>query len=135
MDGYVKVMEYLQKYTGRCSCDAVHVVAQGPPDRVGVCHCKDCQLHHGALFYAAAIYPKAAVVVSGETICHAGRHSCAKCGSSVFAQSGAEVEVHLGIIDDATTLVPSYECWTRNRAAWLKPIAGAAQYERGRTSD
>jgi len=74
-------------------------------------------------------------LITGDTISHAGRHSCAVCGSSVFACSGEETEVHLGILEDASTLVPTYECWTDNRAAWISPIAGAVQYTRGRPED
>ena len=42
--------------TGGCLCGKVRITASGQPDRVGLCHCLDCRKHHGALFYAAAIF-------------------------------------------------------------------------------
>ena len=43
--------------TGGCLCGQVRLTARGAPDRVAVCHCLDCRKHHGAVFYAAAIFP------------------------------------------------------------------------------
>ena len=50
----------MELYAGGCLCGDLRVEAAGPPLRVGLCHCLDCRKHHGALFYAAAIFPAAA---------------------------------------------------------------------------
>ena len=55
-------------FTGGCLCGAVRLRATGQPYRVGLCHCLDCRKHHGALFYAAAIFPQDAVAIEGETM-------------------------------------------------------------------
>ncbi|NDR59546.1 GFA family protein [Aliiruegeria sabulilitoris] len=123
----------MERFTGSCLCGKVRLVATGSPDRVGICHCLDCRKHHGALFYAAAIFPTDAVKIEGETNSHAGRHFCPACGGSVFARSGDETEVHLGALDAPDQLEPSYECWTIRRAAWLPPLPGAEQFDRDRT--
>lgn len=122
----------MERYSGGCLCGAVRLVATGQPDRVGLCHCLDCRKHHGALFYAAAIFPSDAVTVSGETRDYAGRHFCPRCGSSVFARSGDEVEVHLGALDAPDRLLPTYECWTVRRESWLPAFPLAHRYERDR---
>jgi hypothetical protein len=126
----------MERHAGGCLCGAVRVVAEGPPLRVGICHCSDCRKHHGAMFYAAAIFAGDRVTVSGETRDFRGRHFCPVCGSSVFARSGEEVEVHLGTLDDAGDdagdLVPGYECWTIRRADWLPPFAGMEGHLRDR---
>jgi len=120
----------VQTFSGGCLCGAVRLVASGLPDRVGVCHCHDCRKHHGALFYAAAIFPQAAVSITGETQHYQGRHFCPRCGSSVFARSDNEVEVHLGVLDQGDQLVPTYEVWTCRRARWLPAFAGMQGYAR-----
>lgn len=125
----------MKQVSGRCQCGAVSVVAEGDPLRVGICHCHDCQRHHGALFYAAAIFPEDAVQVRGETRDYKGRHFCPVCGSSVFAQSGDEIEVHLGILEEADHLVPSNECWTTRRAPWLPAFPGMNGHDRDRDGD
>jgi hypothetical protein len=79
----------------------------------------DCRKYHGALFYAAAVFPQKSVSIEGKTHEYLGRHFCPHCGSSVFACTGDEVEVHLGALDEPDQFGPNYECWTARREAWL----------------
>jgi hypothetical protein len=118
--------------TGGCLCGDVRIRASGEPYRVGLCHCLDCRRHHGALFAATAIFPEDAVTVEGETRAHQGRHFCPRCGSSVFARSADEVEVHLGALDAPDQLKPTYELWTVRRESWLPPFPLKTRYERDR---
>ncbi len=122
----------MERFTGGCVCGNVHIVASGRPHRIGICHCLDCRKHHGALFYASAIFPEDAVKIDGETKEYAGRFFCPRCGSSVFAQSGGEVEVHLGSLDAPDQLKPTYESWVDRREAWLPQFPDMKQYARGR---
>jgi hypothetical protein len=125
----------MDKVTGSCLCGGVRITASGEPYRVGVCHCLDCRKHHGALFFAAAIFPEDAVTVAGETRDYRGRHFCPRCGGSVFNRYGDEVEVHLGALDEPDRFTPTYECWTVRREAWLAPFAVAHLYERDRSGE
>lgn len=122
----------MDQFTGGCTCGKVRIVATGRPYRVGLCHCLDCRKHHGALFYAAAVFPLDAVKIDGETQEYAGRFFCPRCGSSVFARSRDEVEVHLGALDAPDQLKPTYESWTVRREAWLPRFPGIKRYEYGR---
>jgi len=122
----------MDHFLGGCLCGKVRVAASGRPYRVGICHCLDCRKHHGALFYAAAIFPKEAVAIEGETRDYAGRHFCPRCGSSVYARSGDEVEVHLGALDAPDQLEPSYESWTVRRETWLPPFPHMKRYDHDR---
>lgn len=94
----------------------------------------DCRKHHGALFYAAAIFPGNAVVIECKTSDYAGRFFCPRCGSSVFACSEGEIEVHLGALDAPDQLIPTYESWIARREAWLPLFPLANAYERDRTA-
>ena len=122
----------MEQVTGQCLCGAVKITANGKPDRVGLCHCLDCRKHHGALFYAAAIFAQDAVSIAWQTQAYQGRHFCPRCGSSVFARSGDEIEVHLGILDTPDLFTPIYENWTIRREAWLPVFPLTAHYERDR---
>ncbi|MEP4198467.1 MAG: GFA family protein [Aliishimia sp.] len=119
----------MDSFTGGCLCGKVRFTAVGRPDRVGVCHCLDCRKHHGALFYASAIFPQDAVTVTGETRDYKGRHFCPCCGSSVFARSDDEIEVHLGSLDAPNQLAPSYESWVVRREAWMPPFPDTKCYQ------
>lgn len=120
----------MKQTTGGCLCGKVRIIATGEPLRVGICHCLDCRKHHGALFYAAAIFPEAAVTITGETRDYRGRHFCPTCGSSVFARSAGEVELHLGALDAPDRFAPDYELWTLRREAWLPPFPVAQRHAR-----
>ena len=122
----------MDRFEGGCLCGDVRIVASGPPDRVGLCHCLDCRKHHGALFYAAAIFPEDAVTITGETREYAKRFFCPRCGSSVFARFGDEIEVHLGSLDAPNQLMPTYESWIVRRESWLPPFPLDGHYERDR---
>ena len=125
----------MDQFTGGCLCGDVRLVAIGRPYRVGLCHCLDCRKHHGALFFAAAIFPAEMVTVDGETGQFAGRHFCRRCGSSLFDTYGDEIEVHLGALDAPDQLTPTYECWTVRRESWLPPFPLAKSYDRNREGE
>lgn len=120
----------MQRFTGGCLCGNVRLEAAGPPNRVGICHCMDCRKHHGALFYAAAIFPRSAVTLQGEPRDYAGRFFCPRCGSSVFAITADEIEVHLGALDSPDQLTPTYESWSIRRESWLPVFHLTTQYAR-----
>ena len=122
----------MDRFTGGCLCGDVRLVALGTPYRVGICHCLDCRKHHGALFFAAAIFPTDAVSVAGETREYKGRHFCPRCGSSVFARYGDETEVHLGSLDAPNQLTPTYENWCVRRETWLPAFPTTTQYQHDR---
>ena len=119
---------------GGCLCGAVRFSVEGEPDRVGLCHCLDCRKHHGAVFFAAAIFPEAALTVTGEVGNYEGRCFCPRCGSSVFGLSDGEAEVHLGALDAPDVFAPTYELWCERREGWLPPFPLARHYERDRPS-
>lgn len=125
----------MEQVTGGCLCGDVRITATGAPYRVGLCHCLDCRKHHGALFFAAAIFPQDAVTVEGETRDYRGRHFCPRCGSSVFARFADEIEVHLGALDTPDQFMPSYENWVIRREAWLPPFPLKRHYARDRETD
>jgi hypothetical protein len=122
----------MDHHTGSCLCGDLRITATGQPYRVGLCHCLDCRKHHGAVFHASAIFPEQAVTITGEARAYGGRHFCPRCGSSVFAKSGDEVEVYLGTLDKPDQFRPTYELWTVRRESWLPAFALAKHYEHDR---
>ena len=125
----------MERYEGGCVCGAVRIEAAGAPYRVGICHCLDCRKHHGALFFAAAMFPEDAVTVTGETREFKTRSFCPTCGSPLFDRFGDELELHAGCLDAPDQLTPTYESWVIRREAWLPPFDVANHYERDRTSE
>lgn len=124
----------MTKVTGGCLCGAVRITATGQPLRVGLCLCLDCRKHHGAPFFAAAIFRETAVAVEGETHSYEGRFFCPTCGGSVFGRSGDEVEVNLGALDETSQFRPTYELWSFRREDWLPEFTEMRHYEKDRES-
>ncbi len=122
----------MKPITGGCLCGAVRIETTGLPDRVGICHCLDCRKHHGALFYAAAIFAADAVAIEGDAHEYEGRFFCPRCGSSVYNRTDDEIEVHLGSLDAPDQLTPTYELWTSRRETWLPPFPVSKRYHRDR---
>lgn len=117
------------RYAGGCLCGAVRIEGRGEPYRVGICHCLDCRRHHGAVFHTFAVFPAAAVTITGETASYRDRSFCPTCGSSVFSRSGDEIEIPAGVLDTPSQVTPTYELWVRRREAWLPPFAVARRYD------
>ena len=84
------------------------------------------------MFYAAAVFPQTAVTIEGAFGEYAGRCFCPHCGSSVFARTDDEIEVHLGSLDAPNILMPTYELWTSRRESWLPSFPVGKSYPRGR---
>ncbi len=122
----------MDEHTGGCLCGDVRITAAGSPNRVGLCHCLDCRKHHGAVFYAAGMFPQEAVTITGDTRDYEGRFFCPRCGSSVFSRYEDEIEIYLGTLDAPDQLTPTYESWTIRRESWLPPFPLDHHYERNR---
>lgn len=118
----------VEEHLGGCLCGRVRFKAVGRPQRVGVCHCMDCRRHHGAMFYAAAIFDAHSVTIAGPTHAYKGRCFCPNCGSSVFAFIGEEIELHLGALDQPEKFRPTYECWVARRASWVPRFSDTVTY-------
>jgi hypothetical protein len=77
----------------QCLCGAVTLSVAGAPFAQFYCHCRDCQRAHGAAYVGEALYPAAAVAVSGPTITFQVRETprvaCARCGMRLFAELDA----------------------------------------------
>jgi len=95
----------------------------------------DCRKRQGAIFHSFAIFPTAAVTVTGKTREFKTRHFCPTCGSSLFDLWGDEFELHLGCLDAPSQLVPTYEGWVIRRETWLPPFNLANRYERNRKKE
>lgn len=118
--------------SGGCLCGAVRFTATGEPYRVGLCHCMDCRKNHGALFHASAIFPEAAVTLTGNWQTYRDRSFCPTCGSPVFGHIGDEIGLNLGTFDAPDQFRPTYELWTIRREGWLPEFAGVRRFHRDR---
>ena len=80
-----------------CNCGSVRIIANGPPVRIGLCHCTTCRKGSGAPFTANAIWTADCVTVEGKTsnwkAATVARHFCPSCGSPLFGVSDGTSEI------------------------------------------
>lgn len=124
----------MSEVTGGCLCGALRFTARGAPYRVGLCHCMDCRKSHGSLFHASAIFPEAAVTLTGPWATWGDRSFCPTCGSQVFAHIADEIGLNLGSFDRTGQFRPTYELWTIRREDWLPAFTGLRHYRGNRES-
>lgn len=120
--------------SGGCACGALRFIARGDASRVGLCHCLVCQKAHGAPYLAFAVFPRAAISLSGpyagwESSTDYYRLYCPSCGSRFANLVGDEVELPVASFAEASDLVPQYENWTIRRLPWVAPLV-VPQFER-----
>jgi len=122
-------------HEGGCLCGRLRYHAEGPPNNVTNCHCRQCQLATGAAFATWAEFPAANVVWLTEaprwyrSSDRAERGFCPDCGTAISFRYLDRKAVDLAAVtlDDPDALPPGDELWTDSQRAW---VAGDARLPR-----
>jgi len=133
------------KIDGSCHCGAITYEADIDPEKVGICHCTDCQKFSGSAFRTLAQTepggfrlltgtPKVYVKV-GESGNERPQAFCGECGSSIYATSTDPdpkvYNVRAGTIRQRNELVPKFQVWTRSAHEWLGDLSAIKSSEKG----
>jgi hypothetical protein len=114
--------------TGRCYCGATTARAAERPQAVAYCHCVDCRRFSGAPVAAFAAFEETVVTFTpdeGRAVSPnpgVTRSFCGSCGSplaSRFDYLPGQVYIPLGILDQASELVPQVHSYESQRLPWL----------------
>lgn len=126
---------------GGCQCGAVRYEIASAPERISICHCRDCQKSAGAPMVAWAMVPKEefrvsagearAVNSSGDSF----RYFCGACGTGLYYINETFlpgiVDVQLMTFDTPEAFPPGAQVQTAEQAGWLahlSEIPGFARY-------
>ncbi|MFN7055156.1 GFA family protein [Hyphomonas sp.] len=126
---------------GGCQCGEVRYELSAPPDRVAVCHCRDCQKSSGAPMVAWAVMPKEvfritrgearAVNSSGDSF----RYFCGACGTGLYYINETFlpglIDVQAMTLDDPGAFSPGAQVQLAEAAPWaarLHEIPAFARY-------
>ncbi len=117
-----------------CSCGQLHLVCEGEPVRVSMCHCLECQRRTGSVFGVQARFPRAAVTAiegrstqftrvgdSGNPVTF---HFCPVCGSTVYYEIGdlpGFIGVAVGAFADPSFPAPKISVYEERRHSWALP--------------
>jgi hypothetical protein len=137
------------KVHGRCHCGYIAFEADLDPDKVGLCHCTDCQTSTGSAFRTNVPVPgNSFTMLSGEptiyvkTTAESGNPReqafCPKCGSSIYSTHPGDgpktsYMVRVGTLRERGQLVPKVQNWFRSAQPWVTQIGALRKNEKGAT--
>ena len=120
--------------TGQCLCGAVRVRVAIESEKLGACHCTQCQRWTGGgPLYAV---PVTSIEIEGEDASRSYKASawgervfCATCGTTLWWKMQGKPVRHIapGLLDDQSALKLTEEIFVDMRANWMPPIPGATQ--------
>ena len=117
-------------YTGGCTCGAVRYEIGAEPIRGFYCQCRDCQRDTGAGHSTVAVFPIAALKITGNVTEHlrsadSGAQKrkgfCATCGSPLYnkPQNVPDmVGVYVGTLDDPSSFKPQIVMFASRGHDW-----------------
>jgi len=118
-------------FSGGCHCGAVRFTLTGPLRKIMLCHCDDCRGLAGHS-WAATAASAANVALTGEAALKwyrssrwAQRGFCDTCGAQMFYRldSGTELSVAPGMLDDETMLVVAGQIFGTSLPGWCQADA------------
>ena len=134
----------MQELRGGCHCGNITYTAEIDSDKVGLCHCTDCQTLSGSAFSVMAMTREGAFELkSGELkvyikTAESGNQReqtfCPDCGTPFYATSvgdGPRVfNLRTGSIRQRKQLVPKRQVWIRSAHDWLGGIGEMPSLEK-----
>ncbi len=114
-----------------CACGALTATAEGPPVRISMCHCLECQRRSGSAFGCQARWPADKVSVRGAstTWSRTGdsggvitNRFCSTCGSTIayaIDRVPGFIVIPLGAFADPTIGAPSFSVYEARKHPWV----------------
>lgn len=121
------------KISGQCHCGDIAYEAELDEQKVGICHCADCQALSGSAFRTIGMVAGDAFkIVKGEPkkyvkVGDSGNPRvqafCANCGSALYASDTGDTpkayNIRMGTADQRHALAPHFEAWHQSSLPWL----------------
>lgn len=131
------------KVDGGCHCGAITYEAEVDPQKVGICHCTDCQQFSGSAFRITVQVAEGDLKMTGTPKVYvktadSGRRRaqgfCAECGTHLFAASADSdrpnaYSLRVGNMRQRHELEPKRQIWCSSELGWLGRIAELPRVE------
>jgi hypothetical protein len=121
----------MMKIDGGCHCGKITYTAEVDPQKVGVCHCTDCQTLSGTAFRVSVAAAKEAFHLSGtpkiyvktaESGNKRAQAFCPECGTPLYAADESDPKVfniRVGTARQRAELRPKSQGWYRSARDWV----------------
>jgi hypothetical protein len=130
------------KIDGGCHCGHVTYRATVDPERVGICHCTDCQTLSGSAFRTFAFAPKDTFallagqpklyVKTAESGAKRVQAFCPECGTPIYSAEVGDspfFSIRAGTARQRAELVPKIQIWCRSALGWVASLGSVKQFE------
>lgn len=125
------------KITGSCHCGNIAYEADLDTEKVGICHCTDCQRLSGTAFRTVAMVDAQSFKIqkgklktyikTGDSGNRRAQTFCSDCGAHIYATSADEeprvLNLRVGTINQSAELAPKFQLWGRSALPWIDEIA------------
>jgi hypothetical protein len=134
------------KITGGCFCGEITYAGEIDEGRVGVCHCRDCQIFSGSAYrLATPMAPDALEFLTGtpsyfEKMADSGKVRkmafCGTCGTHLCSmpadpkEEGAFISMRIASADQFSQLTPSFELFCSSQVEWQSALEGTHRFEK-----
>ena len=137
----------MMKIEGACHCGNITYVAEIDPDKVGICHCTDCQTLSGTAFRVNVAAAKDAFtlltgqpkiyVKTAESGAKRAQAFCPECGTPIYAAAASDPQVfniRVGTVRQRAELKPRTQGWCRSAQDWVMDLRPLKQFPKQRTN-
>ncbi len=132
------------KIDGGCHCGYITYEAEIDPDKVGICHCTDCQTLSASAFRTIGMVPgDAFTLLSGEPKIYlktgdSGNKRvqafCPECGSAIYSCAPGDApelyNIRMGTARQRAELPPKFQFWSRSAHGWLTDLDSVPKIEK-----
>jgi hypothetical protein len=135
------------KIEGGCHCGNITYVAEVDPEKVGICHCTDCQTFSGSAFRTSVPAAKDGFqirsgqpkiyVKTAESGTKRAQAFCPECGTSIYSSAVSDPQVfniRVGTTRQRAELRPKSQGWCRSRLDWITNLESLPQFAKQRFS-
>mgnify|MGYP001194395730 CR=1 FL=1 len=133
------------KIDGGCHCGKITYTAEVDPEKVGICHCTDCQTLSGTAFRVSVAATKDAFHISGEPKIYIktaesgakrAQGFCPECGTPIYATAAENPQVfniRVGTARQRDVLRPRSQGWYRSAREWVNDLASMPRFDKQRS--
>jgi hypothetical protein len=135
------------KIDGACHCGYISYVAEVDPEKVGICHCTDCQTLSGTAYRVSVRATKEAFrltsgqpkiyVKTAESGAKRAQAFCPECGTPIYSAAETDPQVfniRVGTARQRAELRPKAQGWCRSARDWVTDLRPIPQFAKQRTS-
>lgn len=130
---------------GHCHCGAIAYEAEVDPDKVGICHCTDCQNLTGTAYRVSVPVldgtfnllrgmPKLHRKMTADSGAHRLHAFCPDCGSPIYARGTDDPPryffLRVGSIRQRAQLPPKRQIWCRSALPWVMDIGNLPRLDK-----